>query len=218
MEKSIESIWKDGFIRSQEFIAPKLINLYNRKSEHIVDRFTRMFKINLLALAGGSFLVLALSWWVDIPYMGIGLFVLVNILAFINYKLMNGLNEIDKNVNCYQYLTTFDKWLKQMISYNQKFARIFYPLALLSVLAGYWFGPIGGDIPGEDFLKFFVTRFPDGILFFSAQNFLAGVLIVVLSLVALAAGRIYKWDLTLVYGRVIKKMDGIIADMEELKK
>ena len=50
MEKSIESIWKQGFLDNNAMVAPKLNNLYNQKSIHIIDKFKRMFKINLNAL------------------------------------------------------------------------------------------------------------------------------------------------------------------------
>ena len=50
MEKSIETIWKEGFLNQDALIAPKLNNLYNKKSTHIVDKFKRMFRINLIAI------------------------------------------------------------------------------------------------------------------------------------------------------------------------
>ena len=97
MEQSIETVWKEGFLKSDALIAPKVNDLYNRKSEHIVDKFTRMFKINLIAIVAGSFFVVAMSYLVQIPYMGLGLFVILNVLVVINKKLMKGLDKIDKN-------------------------------------------------------------------------------------------------------------------------
>ena len=44
MEKSIESIWKEGFLQKNAMVAPKLNNLYNKKSIHIIDKFKRMFQ------------------------------------------------------------------------------------------------------------------------------------------------------------------------------
>ena len=115
MEKSIESIWKEGFLKSDVLVAPKLNDLYNKKSQHIVDKFTRMFKINLIAIIAGSFFVVGMSYLVQIPYMGIAVFVILNVLVVINKKLMKGLSEIDKNVNSFQYLKTFDSWMKEQI-------------------------------------------------------------------------------------------------------
>jgi hypothetical protein len=217
MEKSIESIWKDGFINSDALVAPTLINLYNKKSEHIVDKFTRMFKINLIAVVGGSFAVLAMSFAVNIPYMGIGMFILLNTLAIINFKLMKGLNEIDKNVNSFQYLKTFDNWMKNQMSLNTVFARFLYPLAVLSIIVGYWCGDIGGDIPGELMVNELLLRFPDMLLVLGVPLYgLMGAMFV-LGLLSYFGGTIYQWDLNLVYGRVLKKLDEILADMEELR-
>jgi len=55
-----------------------------------------------------------MAWAVNIPYMGVGFFILLNALAFSNFKLRKGLNMVDKNVNSYQYLKTFDGWMKSL--------------------------------------------------------------------------------------------------------
>ncbi len=217
MEKSIESIWKEGFLKSDALIAPKLNDLYSKKSEHVVDKFNRMFKTNIIAIVAGSFFIMLMALVVNIPAMGIGFFVLLNSLAFVNSKLMKGVHKIDKNVNSYQYLKTFDKWVKEMISYNIKFARIFYPLAFLSVVAGFWFGSFTGELPGEVFTKEVVTQFPNMMLVFGIPLYPLLGLILVMALLAFSAGGIYKWDLNLVYGRIFKKLESIIADMEELR-
>ena len=48
MENSIKSIWQEGFLKNNDLIAPKVVNLYDRKSEHIIDKYKRMFKKNEL--------------------------------------------------------------------------------------------------------------------------------------------------------------------------
>lgn len=50
MEKSIETIWREGFLKSDALVAPKLNELYNQKSIHIVDKFKSMYRINLIAI------------------------------------------------------------------------------------------------------------------------------------------------------------------------
>lgn len=217
MEKSIESIWKEGFLNKDQFIAPKLTNLYNKKSEHIVDKFTRMLKINLITIVAGSFFILGISWTVKIPYMGIGFFILLNTHAIINFKLMQGLHKIDKNMNSYQYLKSFDDWLKEMISLNQKFARVLYPLILLSIIAGFWFGTIGEDIPGDFFVNKLIVQYPEMLLVFGIPIYLLLGLMFIMALLAFTAGQIFKWDLYIIYGRVIEKLDEILKDMEELR-
>lgn len=217
MVRSIETIWKEGFIKSDTIVAPKLNDLYNKKSMHIVDKFTRMLKINLIAIVIGSFVIAAMSVLVHIPYMGVVFFFLLNTLAFINYKLMNGLYTIDKNVNSYLYLKTFDSWMKQMILLNQRFSRLLYPLAFLSVVIGFWFGGIGGDIPGEELVQVLLVKFPDMELLFGLPLYPLLIVILVTGLLAYFADVIYTLDFNIVYGRVYQKLDDIIADMEELQ-
>ncbi len=71
MEKSIEDIWKEGFLKSDALVAPKINNLYNQKSIHVIDKFKRMFKINLIAIVAFSFIFLIVSYFVGIPLMGV---------------------------------------------------------------------------------------------------------------------------------------------------
>ena len=62
MEKSIETIWKEGFLNNDALLAPQVNNLYHKKSNHIVDKFKRMFKFNLIAILIGSFALLIISF------------------------------------------------------------------------------------------------------------------------------------------------------------
>jgi hypothetical protein len=43
-----------------------------------------------------------------------------------------------------------------------------------------------------------------------------GVLLIV-GVLALLAGRIYEWDLKIIYGRIFKKFDELLADIKELR-
>ena len=139
MEKSIESIWKEGFLKSDALVAPKLNDLYNKKSTHLVDKYKRMFKINLIAIVVGSFLILGASIILKIPVMGVGYFFILNAIVIINRKLLPGLKKIDKNVSSYQFIKTFDSWIKENISLNRKMAGYYYPLFFLSMVLGFWF-------------------------------------------------------------------------------
>ena len=216
MEKSIETIWKEGFLKNNALIAPKLNDLYNRKSTHIVDKFKRMFKLNLIAIVAGSFIVVGMALLVKIPYMGLLMFVILNTLVLINIKLLKGLVKIDKNVSSFQYLKTFNSWMNEQISMNASFARFLYPGIFLSMIAGFWFGSSGGDIPGQIMVNELIVRYPEMLLVFGLPLYgLLGV-IMVIGLLILFGGRIYTWDLNIVYGRVLKKLDEIITDMEEL--
>ena len=218
MEKSIELIWKEGFLKNDVLVAPKVNDIYNKKSAHIVDKFTRMFKTNLIAIVVGAIFVLIMSYVSNIPYMGIGMFMILNTLVIVNIKLKNGLSKIDKNVNSFQYLKTFDNWMKEKTSTNEKLSRLIYPLIFLSMVFGFWFGSFGGDVPGQIMVNEILQNNPDTTLVFGVPLFIWLVGILITTLLAFFGGKVYRWDLGIVYGRVLKKLDEIIADMEELKK
>ena len=211
MEKSIESIWKQGFLENDAMVAPKLNNLYNQKSIHIIDKFKRMFKINLNALVIFSFFVLVVSFFVKIPVMGVLMFILFNVIVIVNKRLLKGLNNIDKNVSSYQYLKSFDTWMKSQIEVNYKMSRYIYPYIFIAMVSGFGFSSqfreslnrmLGGYQP---------------YMVFDIPVFWVLAMIVIIILLAIFGGRIYKWDLNIVYGRIIKKLDELITDMEDLR-
>jgi hypothetical protein len=216
MDKSIENIWKEGFLKSDALIAPKLNNLYTRKSIHIIDKFKRMFKINLIAIVAFSFIFLIVSFLVGIPIMGIIFFVTLTVLVIINKRLLNGLERLDKGVNCYEYLKAFNQWIKMQVSVNRRMSTFLYPIIFVSMILGFWFKDAKGLPLGERLVHKILLSFPDIYLIFGIP--LIGFVIVVFILVLLAffGGRIYQWDLNLIYGRVFKKLEELMADIESL--
>ena len=211
MEKSIESIWKQGFLENDAMVAPKLNNLYNQKSIHIIDKFKRMFKINLNALVIFSFFVLIASFFVKIPVMGVLMFILFNVIVIVNKRLFKGLNDIDKNVSSYQYLKSFDTWMKSQIEVNYKMSRYIYPYIFIAMVSGFGFSSqfreslnrmLGGYQP---------------YMVYDIPVFWVLAMIVIIIVLAIFGGRIYKWDLNIVYGRILKKLDELITHMEDLR-
>ena len=217
MEKSIETIWKDGFLKTNALVAPKLNNLYNQKSNHIIDKFKRMFKMNLILIVIGSIIILVASFVVGIPYMGVPMFIVMNILVVLNKKLLDSLMLIDKSTNSYDYLMSFDSWLKSQIDSNKRFSRFFYPIIFLSLVTGFWMKETGNLRLGDHVVNKLLITYPDLLLVNGVP--VVGVIIVTLfaGILAILGGRIYEWDLKLVYGRIIKKLDEIIADLNELR-
>ena len=211
MEKSIESIWKQGFLDKDAMVAPKLNNLYNQKSIHIIDKFKRMFKINLNALVVFSFVVLIVSFFVKIPVMGVLMFILFNVIVLVNKKLFKGLNTIDKNVSSYQYLKSFDNWMKEQILVNMKMSRYMYPYIFLAMVSGFWFSS-----PFRETINRVFGNYQPYMLYGIPVFWVFGMLIIVV-LLAIFGGRIYKWDLNIVYGRVLRKLDELLSDMEDLR-
>ncbi|RED45268.1 hypothetical protein DFQ10_102136 [Winogradskyella eximia] len=217
MERSIENIWKEGFLKSDALVVPKINDLYNQKSIHIIDKFKRMFKINLIAIVAFSFAFLVVSFFVGIPITGIIFFVTLSVLVIINKSLLNDLEKLDMGVSSYQYLKAFNQWIKKQIAINKKISRFLYPIIFMSMILGFWFKDAEGMPLGERLVGEILYGFPDIYLVFGIPLIGIVVVVFILALLASFGGRIYKWDLNLIYGRVFKKLEELITDIESLR-
>ena len=68
MRKTIEATWREGFLNSDALVAPKVNDLYTRKSRHIVDRIQRMLRINEIAITIGAPIMWVFLGAVGVPY------------------------------------------------------------------------------------------------------------------------------------------------------
>ena len=123
MEKTIETIWKEGFLNSDALVAPQLNDLYNQKSKHIIDKITRMHNINIIALFVFALAVLIGYFFIGHPYTGVCTSSLFAALAIFSKKHWNEMAEIDKSLNTYQYLKAFDSWWKDKLAINTRICR-----------------------------------------------------------------------------------------------
>ena len=218
MEKSIEDIWKQGFLKSDALVAPKINNLYNQKSMHIIDKFKRMFKINLIAIVVFSIAFLIATIFLGIPITGAMFFVTLTVLVIINKRLLDSLKKIDKGVSSYEYLKGFNNWINQQISINERFATFMYPIIFLSMILGFWFKDTEGIPLGERLVGEVLKGFPDIYMVQGIPLIALIVILLIVGVLAFFGGRIYQWDLNIVYGRIFKKLKELMADIEELKE
>ncbi len=217
MERSIENIWKEGFLKNDELVAPKINNLYDQKSIHIIDKFKRMFRINLIAIIVFSFVFLSASYFIGIPITGILFFVMLSILVYLNKRLLNDLEQIDLGSSSYQYLKAFNQWKNKQISVNKKLSRFLYPFIFISMILGFWFKDAEGMPLGERLVNKVILSFPDLYLIVGIP--LIGIVIIFIILIILAyfGDRIYTWDLNIVYGRVFRKLEELMTEIESLR-
>ena len=218
MEKSIEDIWKEGFLKGDALIAPKINNLYNKKSIDIFDKFKRMFKINLIATVVFAFVFLIVSFFNGIPLTGAIFFVTLIVLVIINKRLLDGLEKIDKGVSSYEYLKAFNNWIKKQVAINKRMSTFLYPIFFMSIVIGFWFNDAEGIPLGERLVGEVLYGFPDIYLIQGIPLIVIIVILLIVGLLAFFGGRIYLWDLNIIYGRVLKKLEELMADIEELKK
>ncbi len=212
MEKSIENMWKEGFLKSDALVAPKINSLYSKKSIHIIDKFKRMMKVNMYVILVFAFLNFGLYAALGTPIAGGIIFLLLMGVCWMGISRVRTLKSIDANLNSYDYIKSFNSWLKMAISNNIKIMRFFYPLIFLAALM-----PIVHALKAEEVTKEAILN--SGFhLVYGIPAFMWIIALAIAVLIYVFGGRIYQWDLNLVYGRVFKKLDELMADLEELKK
>ncbi|MCS5590797.1 MAG: hypothetical protein NZ824_12610 [Candidatus Thioglobus sp.] len=213
MNNSIEEIWKQGFISNDALVAPVINDLYNQKSQNIVDKFELVFKWNLIGLVAFALVVLVALILFGTPYLGLFISAMLMALVIRGRKEQASLKLLDKNVNSYQYLKSFDNWLKEMMLSYAKLYSFFYPALFLSMAVQSRFTELG-----QAAINGFVNEFPDTVMLFSTPLYLLLAVAVIASLLFYFSGSLYRIDFNSVYGRMLTKLEDLISDMEELRR
>ena len=94
---------------------------------------------------------------------------------------------------------------------NMKMSRYIYPYIFLAMIFGFRFS---NDFQ-ETLSRILGTH--EIYYIYGIPVYWVLTMLIIVVLLAIFGGRIYKWDLNLVYGRILKKLDEILADMEELR-
>ena len=211
MGKSIEAIWKKGFLDGDALVAPKLNDLYNQKSKTIIDKLKRMMKVNTYAIMVFAFLNLGLYTALGTPYTGVFMFFLFMGVCLISIKQARTMKNIDASLSSYDYLKSCNSWLKIAISNNIKVMRFFYPLVFLASLMPIVHALKAGEVTNVAILN---SGFH---LVYGIPTFTWIIALVIAVLIYVFGGEIYKWDVNLVYRRIFRKLENMIAEMEELR-
>ena len=207
MEKSIELIWKEGFLNTQELIAPKVTNLYNQKSVHIIEKLKRMLRANHVFLFIVAFGATTTAFMMAGIYLAIPVLALHIPLLFLSAKYLKSMEQVDQSANSYQYLKSFNDWLKGVIKELTKYIRYYYATLFVLMMIGLWVSK------SEPLLR----KFPDTLLVNGIPVYWTIGVLFVAGLMVFFGKRIYEFDLYLVYGKSFQKLEEILADMEELR-
>jgi hypothetical protein len=213
MEKSIEAIWKEGFLNEKSLVAPKINDLYNQKSKDLVDKMKRMYRINLIAIVIMSIVFPLIYYFLDVLWEGVAASVLLLLTAWYSIRQKRSIKTPDHGATSLDYLKSFDRLLKDALSKGEKILRFTYPLYFLiamSTIASAWNkGPLTSKMQ---------EKYPDVTFIGSIPLFALIIAGVATLLMFYFSDRIYKWDVRLMYGRVFDKLEETIAEMEKLKQ
>jgi hypothetical protein len=214
MEHSIESIWKEGFLNEKSLVAPKINDLYNQKSKHVVDKVKRMFRVSLISNFILAIIIPIGYYFLGVIWQGAAASVLILLIAWYSKRQIESIKTLDQGATSFDYLKSFDRWLKDVFSRSEKIARFYYTLCFLiamSTMGSVW-------NKSETLISEIRRKFPDLIFIGNIPLFVLIIVGVATLLMFYFSGRIYKWDVRLMYGRVFDKLEETIAEMEKLKQ
>lgn len=201
MGNSIETIWTKGFLKEESLSAPKINNLYQRKSKLFIEKLKRTYKTDnrsIIPLA-----ILAVIGFSVAGHVITGLYIMALMLGmfFLNQKKLASLEAISINTTSYEYLLEYREMFLQLKRFYTRLLGFGLPVA---GIAGYILFFRNSPVL-TDFLHLKVIYIV-GILFGLA---------LILSILGMGA---YLLSFKLIYGRFISKLNEMIADMQELRK
>ncbi|NLR91906.1 MULTISPECIES: hypothetical protein [Flammeovirga] len=208
MEKSIESIWKKGFIDQDALVAPKINALYEKKSINFVDKFIRDFKINLWGILIFTVPILIVSGLLKAFTFGVLISLHLWFVVYYGKKKLDELTSLDKTDNSYTYIHQFNDWLQELIQGYTKIYRYVYPALLILFTMGVWQSELQQTIQ---------DNFAPEELFYGMPIHWLIILGIGAVLLCLFTKKLYYMDMNIVYGAQFRKLKDMIKDMEELK-
>ncbi|WNW03015.1 hypothetical protein RRF68_06350 [Tenacibaculum sp. HL-MS23] len=204
MEKSIEKIWNEAFIKEEALIAPKINNLYNQKSKSVISKIKRAYEIDNKGLIPMAVIVAVGMTLFSEAIIGFyGAFLIV-CLYFFNKNLLKKFKTIDVTSDNLTYLKKYKNIINVIMKATKKLFVFAIPLAVLSIFA------LAFTIKEKSFLSKFIS---------SDTSFLKiiGVGLLVALVVSIIGRIVYAISTKIVYASLISKLDAIIIEMQDLK-
>jgi hypothetical protein len=202
MDKSIEEIWSEGFQDEKYLIPPVINDLYNKKSILTVDKLQSVSKKDNWSIIPLS--IITLIFFIIKSKLLFGLYIsaLMLSLFFLNRKKLKFLYTINTSQSCFQYLGKLQEMIKNNVKSTTRLLGIGLP----------FFGYLGLCI------FIFESNMENFILetYSSKQLLIKSIIILMsLSVIGIISFRLANY---LVYGRLIKKIDEMIDELNLLKK
>src|SRR5262245_31551243 len=104
MKNSIETIWKEGFLNEKSLVAPRINDLYNQRSKHLVDKMKRMFRFNLIAIIVMSIVFPVIHYFLHALWQGVAASILLLLTAWYCQRQIRNLQTLDQGATSLDYL------------------------------------------------------------------------------------------------------------------
>ena len=116
------------------------------------------------------------------------------------------------SVDSYQYLKAFQRWLKNRLAWGRRVQRHIYAVTFIAIAIG-----MGESAPGQLLIRHIVESDPGIRLVYGVPLILIVGVGVMAIVVDLLGGVIFDFDVNTVYRNVFRKLDEMVAEMEELR-
>jgi hypothetical protein len=211
MRKTIEATWREGFLHPDALVAPKVNDLYTRKSTHIVERIQRLLHINQIAIVIGSVIMWVLLSAGGLPYTGAITCVSWSGLVIVRRLVIAKFVAPDSSLDSYHYLKAFQTWLKNRMARSRSLQRHLYPITFIAFAIG-----MVASKGGQQFIHDIVAHYPGIWLIHGAPVPIIAVVAVMTIVLELLGGVIFDHDVR-AYRRIFGKLDEMVTEMEELR-
>jgi hypothetical protein len=212
MRKTIEATWREGFLNPDALVAPKVNDLYTRKSSHIVDRIQRMLRINQIAIVIGAPIMWVLLSAAGIPYAGAIICTAWVGLVVVRRLYVGQFDAPNNSLDSYHYLKAFHGWLKDRMARSKRLQRHIYAVTFVALAIG-----MGASEGGQRLIRLIVESNPNVRLVNGVPLILIVGVVVMAIVVELLGGVIFDFDVNTAYRNVFRKLDEMVAEMEELR-
>ena len=138
-------------------------------------------------------------------------------LVSAGYEESIKLNKIDKGENSYEYVKSFHKWRVEAEDKISKIYKVFYPvLGMLGVLLFLHSPDYNFHSELTNYQE--IMNNPETIILFGLPvYYVIGTTLFMIFLFFMSEP-LYRLDIKLSYGKILKKLDILLEEMEELRK
>ncbi|MDC3388801.1 hypothetical protein OAX11_04765 [Flavobacteriaceae bacterium] len=202
MDSSIEEIWSNAFQDNKYLIPPVIVDLYNKKSILTVDKLKSTSKKDNWSII--PIAIITLIFFIINSKLTLGIYISALMLSmfFFNKKQLEFLNTIDTSEPCFHYLIKLQKWIKNNVKFYTRLLGIGFPL----------FAYVG-------FCIFIMeSNQHESILESYSFKELLAISIFILTSFSSIGILCYRLSNYLIYGRLIKKIDEMVNELDTLKK
>src|SRR5262245_13581969 len=171
-----------------------------------------MLRINQIAIVIGSVIMWALLSAGGLPYTGAIMCVSWSGLVFVRRLVIAKFVPPDSSLDSYHYLKGFQTWLKNRMARSRSLQRHLYPITFIAISIG-----MVASKGGQQFIHAIVKRNPGIWAINGVPVAIIAVVAVTTIVLELLGGVIFDFDVR-AYRHVFRKLDEMVAEMEELRR